>query len=87
MVSIDRRGENHPMFGRTHSVETLEKISANLGTAIFVYCSKELTLINSFSSANKASKHFKVSCPTILKYVKSGELFQEKWILSTTTKK
>jgi hypothetical protein len=49
---------NNPMFGRTHSTETLAKMSSAQGTAIYVYSPDKSTLINTFSSANKAAEFF-----------------------------
>lgn len=69
------------MFGKSHSAETLAKMSVAKGRTIYVY-DKESTLVNTFSSARKAALHFKVDKNTILKYVNSKEIFQEKWIFS-----
>jgi hypothetical protein len=74
-------GENHHMFGKTHSAQTLDKMSAALGTAIYVYDTQG-SLAYTFSSARKAALHFKCSHVTIANYVKIGKLFQDKWILS-----
>jgi hypothetical protein len=51
------------------------------GGTIFVYDTQG-SLVNSFSSARKAAEHFKSSHPTIVRYVKNGQLFQDKWKLS-----
>jgi group I intron endonuclease len=79
-------GQNHPMYGKTHSDESKNKISISKGTSIFVYRSEELTYINSFPSAIKAGEHFNVSYHTILKYAKSGKLFKNEWTLFTSKK-
>jgi hypothetical protein len=76
-------GENHPMFDKQHSLETKAKMSAVKGTNIYVYSSDKSTLINIFSSANKAAEYFSVSKATILSYCKNEKLFQDKWILCT----
>ena len=80
-MSAAKLGENHPMFGKTHSAQTLDKMSAALGTAIYVYDTQG-SLAYTFSSARKAALHFKCSHVTIANYVKIGKLFQDKWILS-----
>lgn len=67
------------------SEEHKAKIRAAKGTAIFVYDTNG-TLINTFSSFREAAKFFKSNHHTINKYAINGELFQGKWILSTSTK-
>jgi group I intron endonuclease len=82
-ISEALSGENNPrgMLGKNHSPETLAKISAAKGTMIYVYDSQG-TLVNTFSSANKAAENFDCSHPTIVKYAKNNKLFQSKWYLS-----
>jgi len=83
--NINRTGENHPrgMLGRTHSVETLAKMSIAKGTTIYVYSSDKSLLINTFFSLSKAGEFYKAGKNTILKYAKNGKLFRGHWILST----
>lgn len=83
MFGVVRSGEDHPrgMLGKSHSTETLNKISASMGTAIYVHDS-EGSLVNSFSSARKAAEHYDSSHSTIIKHVKNNKLFQSKWFLS-----
>jgi hypothetical protein len=57
-------------------------LSAANGTTVYVYSSDGSTLINSFSSANKAAKHFNCDKSTILRYIKSAKLFKGEYILS-----
>jgi group I intron endonuclease len=77
-------GVNNPMFGRTHSAEILAKMSTAQGTNIYVYSSDKSTLINTFSSANKAAEFFNCHYQTVLKYAKNGGIFKNQWFLSTT---
>jgi len=51
------------------------------GTTIFVY-SVDYELLYTFPSSKITAKHFNFSASTILKYVRSGEIFQDKYILS-----
>jgi len=83
MFGVVRSGEGHPrgMLGKCHSTETLGKISASMGTAIYVHDS-EGSLVNTFSSARKAAEHYNSSHSTIIKHVKNNKLFQSKWFLS-----
>lgn len=56
-------------LGQTHSAETIVKISATQGTAIFVYDSQG-SLINSFCSTRNAAEFFNCNHKTIMRYVK-----------------
>jgi len=85
-LSEAKLGENHPMFGRNHSTNTLLKMSIAKGTPIFVYNSDNTTLVYTFTSSKKASKFFNCSDHTIKRYFISGKLFKNQWILSTTLK-
>ena len=71
------------MYNKNHSEESKNKISISNGTSIFVYLSDGKILINSFSSAIKASEFLNVSYHTVLKYAKNGKLLKNKWIITT----
>lgn len=73
---------------KAHSEETLIKMSEAQGTAIYVYSlgPDKSTLINSFSSANKAAKHFNCDKNTILRNAKNGKIFKGEYILSINPK-
>jgi group I intron endonuclease len=73
-------------FGKIISIETLAKMSVAQGTTIFVYDLNNY-FINTFSSIRKAGKYFNCSFTTIKKYTLTEKLFQDKWILSFSTKK
>jgi hypothetical protein len=83
-MSLALSHENHPLFGKNHSIETKAKMSFSKGTPIFVYSKDGLILINTFPSAIKAGEYLNVSYHTILKYTKSGKLFKNEWIISTS---
>lgn len=79
-------GKNNHMYGKIHSIETIEKMSiAKGGRTIYVYDTNDL-LVNSFCSARKAAEFFNSSHPTIKRYCSNSNLFQGKWILSTSEK-
>lgn len=79
--SVERTGKNNPMYSKSHTAEA--KLSARLGTVIYVYDTQD-TLVNTFSSARKAALHFECSQNTILKYTTNKGLFKDKWKLSTS---
>jgi len=79
-----RKGQNHPMYGKQHSLETLAKMSiAKGGSTIYVYDTQG-TLVNSFCSSRQAANFFNCGYNTILRYCKNGNLFKNNWILCTT---
>lgn len=82
-ISLANLGENNPMFGEFHTAQTLVKMSIAKGTAIYVYDTQG-TLVNSFSSARKAAIFFDSNFNTILKYARDGNIFKDKWKLSTS---
>jgi len=84
-LSEINKGENHPFYGKAHTPETLVKISAAKGGGIiYLYSSDKSSLVNSFPSARKAAEYFNSNHHTIKRYVLNGQLFQGKWILSTS---
>lgn len=58
------------------------------GTTIYVYSSifkgsaYDRRLLNTFTSASAAGKHFNCDTKTILKYAQSNVIFQEKFLIS-----
>jgi group I intron endonuclease len=76
---------NNSNYGKAHTLETKAKMSATRGTAIFVYSEDDL-LVNNFPSARQTGKFFNTDSKTILRYLKSGKVFKEKWILSSSLK-
>lgn len=69
--------------GKTYSTKTKAKISATLGSAIFVY-DLEGSLVNTFPSARKAAEYFNSNHPIIMRYLKNNKLFQGKWLLTSS---
>jgi len=84
-MSLLKIADKNPIFGKNHSVESRVKISIARGTPIFVYL-KDGTFENSFSSGRMAGKFFNTDSKTILKYLRSGKIFKEKWIFSSFKK-
>jgi hypothetical protein len=50
-----KKGQNHRMFNKNHSVETIAKMSAAQGTIIFLY-DYNGSLVNTFSSVRKTGE-------------------------------
>lgn len=85
-ISESLKGDNHPrgFLGKSHSAETLTRMSIAKGAGtIYVYDSQG-SLVNTFSSAREAGKEFDTHHQTILKYARNGNIFKDKWKLSTS---
>lgn len=72
-------------LGRKHSEETKLLMSSKHGSLVNIYerCDKEgFKLINSFVSARRAGKFLGISGSTVAKYMKTGEIFKDKYKFS-----
>jgi group I intron endonuclease len=79
---FEKSGALNPFYGRTHSPETIAKLSeAKGGGTIYVYDTQG-SLFKTFCSTRTAAEFFSCSHVTIAKYVKNNKLFQDKWKLS-----
>lgn len=78
-----KTGESHPFFGRSHSLETISKISVSKGGGTIYVYDNNGSLINIFYSTREAGKYFNCSHVLIYKYLKNGKLFKKQCILST----
>lgn len=68
-------------LGRKHSEDTKLLMSSKRGSSVNIYekCEKEgFKLIGSFVSARKAGKFLGISGSTIVRYLKSKEIFKDK---------
>ena len=71
---------------RKHSIETKDKISKAHGNPVYVYEKTDLEgfkLIGSFVSARRAAKFLDMSGTTVIKYMKSGEVFKNRYKFSS----
>jgi len=84
-MSIAKIADKNPNFGKVHSIDSKTKMSVARGTAIYVY-SKDGLLINNFPSARMAGVFFNTHSKTILRYLRNGLIFKEKWVLSSYKK-
>jgi len=60
-------------------------MSSKQGTSVYIYekCDKEeFKLIGDFTSARRAGKFLGASGSTVMKYIKSGEIFKNKYKFS-----
>lgn len=69
-------------LSRIHSEETKLKMSSVRGNPVNIYekCTSEgFKLIGNFVSARRAAKFLNMSGSTVIKYMKSGEVFKERY--------
>jgi len=70
----DKSGSNNPMFGKTHSPQTLSKIRK----AVWVYDSTEKSLIKKYEGTVQLKKDMKMGYDTIKKYLDSNKSYKGK---------
>lgn len=68
----DKSGENNPMFGKTHSSETLAKIRKR----IYVYDATTKELIKVYSGTVEAKKDLKIGYDTLNRCCKTQEPYK-----------
>ena len=73
-------------LGRKHSEETKLLMSTKSGNPVNIYekcSSEEFKLIGSFVSARRAGKFLEISGSTIVRYMKSGAIFKDRYKFSS----
>jgi len=71
---------------RNHSVETKDKMSKAHGNPVYVYektTVEGFKLIGNFVSARRAAKYLDISGSTVIKYMRSGEVFKNRYKFSS----
>jgi group I intron endonuclease len=74
-----------PSVGRKHSEDTKLLMSSKHGNSVNIYeksSSKGFELIGSFVSARRAGKFLEISGSTVVRYMKSGEIFKDRYKFS-----
>jgi len=74
-------------LNRVHTSETRDKMSKSHGNPVNIYekCSKEeFKLIGSFVSARRAAKFLNMSGSTVIRYMNSGQVFNERYKFSSS---
>ena len=74
-------------LNRKHSCETKDKISKTHGNPVNIYeqcSSKGFELIGSFVSARRAAKFLDMSGSTVIRYMNSGQVFNERYKFSSS---
>lgn len=74
-LSITRKGEKNPMYGKIHSEETIIKLSAANGSPVEVLNTKT-NEIKLYTSRRVAAEALSCNVSTISRYVKSGKLYK-----------
>jgi hypothetical protein len=70
--------------GATLSESTKAKLSEAKGTTVYMYSSDSMTLIDTFSSINKATTLLNMDHRTMVKYIHNMYVYKNKWIFSFT---
>lgn len=81
---IDRSGVNHPIYGRTGEQSPRYGVTPTNAVTVYLYSTLDNSLVTTFSSQDAAAKAFSVHRATISNYIRSGKIFQGKYILRNT---
>lgn len=92
-MSKAKLGEKNPFYEKSHNEETLKKIKLVMlgennpkSKKVFVYFKDNLTkLLFEFSTYTEAGKYFNCSRKTISKYIDNNKIYQDKWILFSSS--
>lgn len=76
-------GENNPMYGKPVTDVNKKLISELFRKSVYLYDANTLTLIQKFNRHADLSREFNISPKTIIKYKDSGEVFRDKYIISS----
>jgi group I intron endonuclease len=74
-------------LNRKHMSETIDKISKSNGNPVNIYeknSTEEFKLIGSFVSARRAAKFLGMSGSTVIRYMNSGQVFNERYKFSSS---
>ena len=74
-------------LNRVHTSETKDKMSKSHGNPVNIYekcSSEEFKLIGSFVSARRAAKFLDMSGSTVIRYMNSGQVFNERYKFSSS---
>jgi hypothetical protein len=81
-LRLAKSGPNHPMYGITGTKNPMYGKPSPSAVYVYVY-SVDNVLINSFPSQTAAAKVLNTSQRQVSRYVKSGKLFQGKYLLTS----
>jgi hypothetical protein len=84
LMRINNLGDKNPMFGKSHSDEYKAIIRKVHSIPLYVYDAKTKLLLSKYDTQKEFIKVFKVSPKTVIKYVNTGNIFRDQYILSNT---
>ena len=76
-MNKNKSGKNNPMFGKTHSEVTLNKLRKKL----YVYDAETMLLIKEYNGIVKAKKSLRIGYDTLLKYAKNKKYLKIKFLV------
>lgn len=78
---ISKPGVLNPMFNKKHSINTKNKMSISRSKIPLGLYDKKNNLIKTFINQVELANEFNVNKSTISRYIRSGKLFQDKYII------
>jgi hypothetical protein len=86
-MSARKSGENHPMYGKTLSAESIDlnRLNQPSRISVFVYEQETRKLVKEFPSQVTAAIFLKVSRYTVQYYLATGKVLNNKYIIRSST--
>jgi len=84
-IRAARLGEKHPMFGKTHTTESIGLIRLNHPNrkSVFVY-DIDNKLVGEFLSLREAAKDLKIPRTTLRSYLDTGKAWNNKFLICSS---
>jgi len=76
-------GKNNPMYGKPVTEENKKLISQLFSKPVYLYDANTFELIAKYDKQKSLIEALKISPKTIIKYKDTGEVFRDKYIISS----
>jgi group I intron endonuclease len=83
-ILSERMVNNNPKAGKPVTEEMKRIVKEFFSRPVYVYDANSKVLINKFNSRKDLIEEFKISSKTVVKYLNTGNILRERYILSNT---
>ena|SRR5690606_32130189 len=74
-------GSNNPFYGKSHTAETIVKLSKKVYVYTINFATNELTMYKCFNSYTETATYFNCVNRTISNYIDKNKLFKNQYLL------
>lgn len=82
-MKLRMSGSGNHMYGKPVTEQNKKLISEMFSKSVYLYDANTLILINKYDKQDDLIKDLKISPKTLIKYKDSGEVFREKYVISS----